>query len=146
MKIVAECRTYGELIAALKARSHELKATHEIIDEATGLPGGYTSKLFAPVPIKHVGHVSLGPLLTVLGVKIIVAVDEQAVARIGLGSIRRKYARERMRAKRRRVKSAFLGNSEWGKLMQARWFLALRPEQRSASARKAAVARWRKRA
>jgi len=39
----------------------------ECVDDVAGLPSRCVSKLFAPIPLKSVGRISLGLLLTTLG-------------------------------------------------------------------------------
>lgn len=82
MKILAECREYSELIDALRARVRELNTTNEGVDEIAGLPARYTVKLFAPMAMRSLGRISLGPLLGALGLKLHVVEDAEALARI----------------------------------------------------------------
>ena len=63
-RVIAEnIRDYSELIEALRGRLYELNATMEAVDELAGLPLRYTSKVFAPTPIKTLGKISLGATL-----------------------------------------------------------------------------------
>lgn len=81
-RLIATVRTYGELIAVMRARADELKITRETID-AAGLQDGYSAKLLAPIPIKSAGPTSLGVLLKVMGLYIGIFEDPEALAFIG---------------------------------------------------------------
>src|SRR5260370_18035116 len=81
--VLAEARDYDQLIDALKCRLWSLGTTMEAVDDLAGLPLRYTSKIFAEKKLKGVGRISLGPILTVLGVKLLVAEDDpETFARI----------------------------------------------------------------
>lgn len=140
---------YAGLMDAMRLRMVELDTTYDGVDELAGLPLRYTSKLFAPVPIKGVGRHSLGPLLGALGIKLLVVVDTALMAKVTKQlshrePIKRADAHGGTPTRRRRKKSALKGNSDWGRVMAARRFLLSNPKQRSAKARKAARAQWRK--
>jgi hypothetical protein len=108
------------------------------------------AKLLGNVPVKSIGPVSLGPLLGTL--KLIVAVDQEALARIHARLTKRKHRRRQyadtteltQRGTLRRRFLAFKGNLEIARLMRQRGILKTTPKQRSAIARKAAKARWRR--
>src|SRR5262249_40908533 len=83
-RVIAEnIRTYGELVAAFRARLVELGTTMEMVDEVAGLPLRYSNKIFAPVPIKTLGKVSLGPILGALCTKLVLVEDQEMLDRIG---------------------------------------------------------------
>lgn len=86
---LATVRSYDELIAALRARSLELNATREAIDEVAGLQKGYTAKVLAPAAPKGLGRISMGPLLGALGVVLVMVEDAEsrAVKRVGGGKL-----------------------------------------------------------
>jgi len=114
----------------------------ETVDEVAGLPLRYTSKLFAPFPIKTLGKVSLGPILGALCCRIDLIEDHEMLERIGHRIIStRKNARERMPAKRR---GHVLKNSDLARLLQRRWVLQTSPQQRRRWATQGAQARWQK--
>jgi hypothetical protein len=73
--VIAECRSYDELVRGLRARIAELNVRCEDIDDAAGLPSRYCAKLVAPIPVRSVGRTSLSLLLRVLGLKLVLAVD-----------------------------------------------------------------------
>lgn len=80
---LAICRAYDELIDALRARAEELRVSRESLDEIMKtLPDGYASKLLAPVLVKFLGRISLGPMIQALGLAIVLVEDEAAIARI----------------------------------------------------------------
>jgi hypothetical protein len=140
-------RDWDGFMDALRARVVELEVAGETVDEVAGLPLRYTSKLLAPVPIKALGPISMGPMLGALGLVVIVAEDTEGIQKLRPRLTRRKYRRHAdaaMPTKRRRKKSAFHGNSEWGRVMRARSILKQSPEQRKRAASRAAKARWRK--
>src|SRR5262245_29579627 len=114
-RLLAEVRDYAQLVQALRARIDELGVAGETIDDVAGLPTRYTTKLLAPIPIKSLGRVSLGPLLGALGLKLIVAEDAEALARIRHRLTPRKNTNGRLPATRtrRRGRSPLLGNSDW---------------------------------
>jgi hypothetical protein len=79
---LAVCRSYAELIAVLRARVAELGASGETVDDVAGLPLRYTMKLLTPIPVKALGRTSMGPLLGVLGLKLVVMEDTEAFEKI----------------------------------------------------------------
>lgn len=78
---IATVTSYDELIAAFRARADELKVTRETLDSVTGLQTGYSGKLLAPVPMKSLGRVSLGPMLQAMGLAIVLVEDPEALRR-----------------------------------------------------------------
>jgi hypothetical protein len=82
-------RSMAELLAALRTRRDELQLTHETLDAIAGWAGGYSSKLFAPDPIKNLGWQSLGLALGALGIAIVVVEDQEQGARVRKRWIRR---------------------------------------------------------
>lgn len=81
--MIGEIRTYDDLHAVLRARVAELGVTREALDEIAGLPRGYTGKILGHGQVKRVGPISLEPLLTALGLKLVAVDDEEAIARFG---------------------------------------------------------------
>jgi len=76
---------YVGLIQAMRERAQErrIALTGESIAAVSGLPTCYLAKLLSPspVPVRRFGAISLGPLLGVLGLKLVVTEDEKAVQR-----------------------------------------------------------------
>jgi hypothetical protein len=83
--------TYPALIGALRMRAQELgsRVSGETLDEVSGLAAGYVGKLLSVNPVRRLGMKSLGPLLGALGLALIVAEDEAAMARCGKRLTRR---------------------------------------------------------
>jgi hypothetical protein len=130
----------------LRSRAHERRVaiTGAAIDETAGLPRYYIAKLLAVHPVKRIGAISLGPVLSVLGVRLLLVEDEQSLqtyaaripqrreSSVHAGTIEIKFSRKKFReiqAKGRR----------------ARWD-AMTAKQRSAYARRMNRARWQREA
>jgi hypothetical protein len=159
---LAEVRTMDELHAALRARALALRLVFDgrcrngkgkSLDAVAGLPDGYAGKLLAPVPVKHVGRTSLGPLLAALGCKLLLVEDPESYARITSGVERHPpeggYARSGMLAPEERIRRRNIRNSPFtkpggAKVLNARRFLLLGEGRRKEIARAAAKARWRR--
>jgi hypothetical protein len=124
------------------------------LDALSGLADGYVAKLLSPVPMKTIGRLSLGPLMSALAVKLIMVEDLEMLARIerkigkqiARRAVKGKHAGGGMLAsnkpKRRRFRP-LKGNNGWGQMMRARQLLTQSGPQRSRIARQAAKARWR---
>ena len=102
---------------------------------------GWTLGRNARIDIR-IGMQSLGPLLTVLGVKLIMVENLDALRRFAPRLTKRNAASVRYASGRTRKKRPKLG-PKWGKLMAARRVLSQSPRQRSQIARRAAVIRWK---
>jgi hypothetical protein len=76
---LATVKDYEELMQALYDRAEELRASRSSIDEVAGWPEGYASKLLRKRRVKSFGAKSLGPLLSTLGLKLVVVEDDDAV-------------------------------------------------------------------
>jgi hypothetical protein len=87
---VAICHDFNQLLEAIRARRDALLITHHTIDALSGLPDGYTSKLLCDPPMKHLGSISLGLVLGVLGLRLVVEIDDEALAKIESRLTRRK--------------------------------------------------------
>jgi hypothetical protein len=137
---------YASLHAILRARADALRLSRASIDTIAGFADGYASKLLAPNAVKILGERSLGPMLTVLGIKLAVLEDPEALARY---QSRRKprtehQVREGMRTIAGRRKREWLWNAKRAREAAVLRMAALTPQQRSKLARRAARARWRK--
>lgn len=97
-KKLATVRSERELLAVFRARQDQLNITHETIDSAAGLADRYSAKLLGSTPIKHLGVRSLGALLGVLGLRLDVVEDREALARIKPQLTTRKAAKPHLRA------------------------------------------------
>lgn len=80
--MTAPIRSMPELISALRTRAQTLGLAYGTVDAIAGLPDRYTSKLFAPVPIKNLGPISFEAILGALGVTVILVEDPAQCARV----------------------------------------------------------------
>ncbi len=86
-RILAECSDYEGLIHALRARVKERRIVLGALDDVTGLPDRYSSKVLSPTPTagrrnqRALSLHSLGPILQALGVKLHLVEDPDAVRR-----------------------------------------------------------------
>jgi hypothetical protein len=71
----------------------ELDITFETLDEVSGLQHGYSHRLLGPRPCRSIGMVSLIPLLTTLGIKLIAVEDAEAIERLRPRLVPRKAAK-----------------------------------------------------
>jgi len=85
---------YDSLIDLVRYRLHEMQTTNLEIDAVSGLHSGYCSKTTAPIPLKSMGKVSMGPLLQTMGLKLIVVRDDEAFAKIEHRLAKRQRPRE----------------------------------------------------
>jgi len=92
-------KDYGDLLELLRQRQAELSVSCLTIDEIAGLAAGHSSKLLAGS--KRCGVVVYWPLLTALGLRCVIEVDPDAVARLAHRWHRR--AENHVRYKRPRV-------------------------------------------
>jgi hypothetical protein len=140
MRQIAVVRDYDTLVDALRARRDELKITHAVIDDVSGLHSGYASKLMSDPPIKGFGRVSLGPILGSLGLQLLVVVDPEGFKRV------RSRLDERVRPK----KMLPIGSIPWlfNRLnaveMNKKRVAKVTKKRRRQIARKAAKVRWHK--
>jgi len=74
---------YAALVNAFRARAQERKIaiTSSSVAAMANLPEYYIPKLLAVHPVRRIGMISLGPLLGVLGMKLLAVPDDEAVAR-----------------------------------------------------------------
>jgi hypothetical protein len=137
---LAIVRSYADLHAALRARSDQLAMSRLELDHRAGLADGHAGKLLAPVPIKKLGSLTYDLVLAALGLVLIVAEDSESLARLA----ERTEASRKMRATTKTRRHRFPKGPEFARIMAARRALKQTPRQRSASARRAAKARWSK--
>jgi hypothetical protein len=77
-----ECTSYAELLDVLRRRKDELNISFETLDATAGLQSNYASKILGPHPSRRLGEISLGCILGTLGLKLIVAPDPKALAKV----------------------------------------------------------------
>lgn len=135
---LAEIHDYDALHGALRARADELQVSRLTIDNVAGLASGYCGKLLGAAMVKKIGPVSLGPILRVLGVKLVMVEDQEAIA-----ALSRRLVRKQRIARRPRIPvemaRIMAENGRRGALALNR---SLTPEARRQSAARAARARW----
>jgi hypothetical protein len=81
---------YEQLLQAIRNRRDTLLVTHHTLDALSGLPDGYVSKLLCDPPMKHLGAISFGSVLGVLGLRLVVEVDDEALAKVRARLVKRK--------------------------------------------------------
>jgi hypothetical protein len=149
-KPLATVRDYADLHAALRARAAALNVSRETIDDIAGLQAGYAAKLLAPNPqgsLRVMGHYTLGLMLGALGLKLLVVVDDAALAKVARRLVQRCPGQTRdFDAKRDSISSedatVFRYFSALGSLGGRARVSKISPARRKAIARKAARARW----
>lgn len=137
-------RDYDDLHDGLRARAEELKLSRETIDVLTGLPDRYCSKILAPVPIKALGRVSLGPMLQAMGLMILLCEDTEMLERMSKRYTERDEKKAHASGKRASGRKAnnYTINCDIAPIMNAKRTMKLSAEKRSAIARNAAMCRW----
>jgi|SRR5262245_66291941 len=138
-------RSYEDLHAAFRARAEQLDVSRETVDRIGGLTAGHASKLLAPRPLKRLGPTTLALMLGALGVQLRMEVDAEAMDRIS-GMFEKREPRRDLHAgtvqlvfsRRYLRRIAAKGGMNSRKNLTAR--------QRRTLARKAAKARWAKKA
>lgn len=168
LRIVGEWNDYAGFVELLLKRIRDLDVTLDAVDDASGLPDGYTSKLTARCPIKGISRRTIGELLKGLGVKNVMVVDEEQFAKVR-ARLTRHRSRERWAQQRRLAQNAkrsgspnathptrahkpnpshlqWKGNSVWMRNLRLRALAMQTPAFRKRAARKAskAAARARK--
>jgi hypothetical protein len=134
---------YAGLVEAFRERAQQrrIAITSPEVAAMANLPDYYVAKLLSVHPVRRIGAISLGPLLGVLGMKLVAVEDEKAVARFSSRLPTRNEACTHyndvitVRLTRRHIQK--LGQ----KGMKVRWQAARR---RKAIASRAAQARWAK--
>jgi hypothetical protein len=150
-RILASIATYPELIQALRSWAFELGTTYDAIDQVAGWEGRYVAKLLSPRPVKTFGQISLGLVLAALGLRLQVAVDEAALAKVRHRLTPSQWPEKRRRATAIRQaltrqtrenpsRTQFKGDRAWALEMHAKAMAATTPEFRRARARLAAKA------
>jgi len=145
-RVIGIARDYAELAAAIRQRCNDLNVGYETLDYVAGLPLRYCAKLFSPLPVKHIGATSLGPLLGALGLKLVVEIDQEQFERVKNRLTPRKSSRATRQTHRGHpnARAPLVGNTEWAKIMNARRTVLLTPKTRSRLARRAARIRWKR--
>jgi hypothetical protein len=143
LRPLAEIVDYDSMIAAMRARAAERKLALSASENAVvaGLPDKYLQKLIGSLPVRRLGMASLGPVLSVLGIKLIMVEDADAERRYG-PRLKRHNPRlirtgtEARLAERHVVRMGRKGG-------RARW-AGTTAQERSEAARKLNQLRWRR--
>jgi hypothetical protein len=137
---------YAGLVAAFRARANELCVAIGGASAAqiSGLPSSYLAKLLSPSPkpARRFGAISLGPVLGVLGIKLIVTTDEKAEKKFGSKLEKRQESSVHSSGVNIHFTRRFL--REIGAKRGANSRRNMTRRQASALARKAIQARWAK--
>jgi hypothetical protein len=78
---VVMVRDEPDLCRVIRERCAELQITYNTLDAAALLPDGYSSKVLAEHPTKHMGALTLWSVLGTLGYRIGLVHDEELLAR-----------------------------------------------------------------
>jgi hypothetical protein len=81
-RVLAEITDYAQMVTAFRTRAQarHIAITNPAVAEVAGLPDHYIAKLLAVNPVKRIGMISLGPLLAVLGCRLVLVEDQAALA------------------------------------------------------------------
>jgi len=134
---IAVIRSYSALREAITAWCAATGMTRAELDTEAGLGDGHSGKLLSAREIKKLGNVTLGRVLAATGTVLILAQDHEAPAQAAARSHASSHASSPPPKHWRTNKGR-----AWGRRMAARRALKLSAAERSASARKAAQARW----
>lgn len=129
---LAVIHSYADLLRAVAAQSDARGMTHARLDSEAGLSDGHAGKLLSSRPAKRVGWVSLGRVMAALGLVLILVEECEAPPE---NASTDPSTPKPLHWRRRK-------GSAWGRRLAALRALSQTPEQRSASARKAALVRW----
>jgi hypothetical protein len=139
-RVIAEIREYGDFTAAIRKWILELDTTYECIDEIAGLQDRYLSKLIAKTPVRNFGPITLSPVLGALGLKLLLVIDTEKLAKLRPRYVaRKKHAHDGVLRKEWHY---LRGNSAYMSMLRHKGVLMIPPRRRRAIARVAALARW----
>jgi hypothetical protein len=74
--------SYDDLISAFRERVDGLNISREELDRVAGLAKGHSGKLLGRKQVKRFGSVTLGPMLSAIGCKLILVEDPDQTAKI----------------------------------------------------------------
>lgn len=83
-RVVGSFNTYDGMIDAMRLRAQERKIaiTSSEVAALANLPEYYVAKLLSVHPVRRIGMISLGPLLSVLGVKLLMVEDREMIEKM----------------------------------------------------------------
>jgi hypothetical protein len=131
---------YDGFIAAIVARMTAIGITHEGL-EALGFAKGHIGKLLAPNRSKNVGPKTFGPLLQLLGIKLIAVEDKEGTKAMRPHWLKRRKAAPMLSMERMRP-AVWLFTTRSAHRALKRRHATLTPDERTNIARHAAQARW----
>lgn len=145
---LAEITDYLHLVRAFRARAAELKIAIGSADAAAlaGLPDRYLSKLLGPVSAtagkntRRIGIISLGPILGLLGAKLILVEDVEALEHVRNRLVPRNESQMRVKSVHIEIGASTIRKARLKGGQNSRKYMS--PKKASALARKAARARW----
>ena len=82
MRRIAVVHDYAGLVSALRERAEALNISNMTIDLTSGLQSGYTGKVLSLRPKRQLGRLSLGLMLSTLGLRLIVVEDKEQLRRV----------------------------------------------------------------
>jgi hypothetical protein len=138
---LAVIRTYDDLRCAIRAYCQHQNVTRQYLEHRAGLADGHSGKLLGPKAVRGFGRKSLTWILEALGLELVLqqrrdaAVSEMVPVHAAEDARADAPAPQDWRRNR---------GSAWGRRMAARRHLLMTAEQRRASARRAAQARWQR--
>jgi len=91
-------RSYSDLLSLLRARRDELGISCETLDRLAGLSSGHAGRLLSG--LSRCGVILYWPLLTALGLRCVIEIDPDAVARLAPRWQRRNEAHVRYKRPR----------------------------------------------
>jgi hypothetical protein len=146
-QILAEARCCAELVDAFRSRKEELKLSNEAVEHLLQLCAGHVDKILSQT--RGLSQLSIDGLLSAMGLKLLVAIDPEQVARMAprweneghrdAKQVRRPPARIR-KVLMARVRPLILREAAT-RAARARW-RGTSPELRSTLMRQVARARW----
>ena len=142
-ELLAVARSFDDIREAVRARCQGLGMTRAELDHEAGLTDGHSSKLLSRRAAKQFGRVTLGRVMAATDLVLIVAVDGKSVAQIEQIIAAQQIA-SMSQADNKAPHWRSGKGSTWGRRMAARRALKLTAGERTAIARKAAQARWRR--
>ena len=134
---------YDGFIAAIVARMTAIGITHEGL-EALGFAKGHVGKILAPNRSKNVGPKTFGPLLQLLGMKLLAVEDEKMTAQMRPHWQKREKALPLLANVRTPPRATWLFTSRSGRKAAKTRAERLSPAERSAIGLHAIQERWRR--
>ena len=134
---------YDGFIAAIVARMTAIGITHEGL-EALGFAKGHVGKILAPNRSKNVGPKTFGPLLQLLGIKLIAVEDEKMTAQMRPHWQKREKALPLLANVRTPPRATWLFTPRSGRKAAKARAESLTPAERSAISLNAITVRWQR--